>query len=69
MYDSLQALSAYITSQKELLARTHSDIERLHELQKKASSNPATVVDKLAEEVGRTSALSSGFGSDLGKAE
>ncbi|KAK0499013.1 hypothetical protein EDD18DRAFT_1154921 [Armillaria luteobubalina] len=66
---TLQALSTYIASQKELLARTHSDIERLHELQKKASSNPTTVVDKLAEEVGRSSVLSSEFGSDLGKAE
>lgn len=48
---TLQALSSYIASQKELLARTHSDIERLHELQKKACSNPTTVVAKLAEEL------------------
>ncbi|KAK0205545.1 hypothetical protein DFS33DRAFT_777531 [Desarmillaria ectypa] len=48
---TLQALSTYIASQKELLARTHSDIERLHELQKKACSNPRTVVDELAEEL------------------
>lgn len=61
---TLQALSTYIASQKELLARTHSDIERLHELQKKASSNPATVVDKLAEELSDRSFKLSGLAED-----
>lgn len=48
---SLEALEAFIQSQKALLSRTQSDIERLRQIREQAVSEPQLVLSDLAVEV------------------
>ncbi|KAF5372552.1 hypothetical protein D9758_005157 [Tetrapyrgos nigripes] len=48
---TLQALSAFIQTQKALLTRTQNDIERLKELRSKAVAQPSEILGDLEEEV------------------
>ncbi|KAJ8093312.1 hypothetical protein PM082_020798 [Marasmius tenuissimus] len=47
---TLNALQAYITTQRALLSQTRGDIERLRELRTQVVACPSAVVDKLKEE-------------------
>ena len=49
--NSFDALEFYIQSQKELLARTQSDIDRLRLLREQAAANPEHFFDSFDEKV------------------
>jgi len=48
---SLEALSSYIQSQRELLSRTQSEIERLHALKKEVKDEEDFTVDDINQKV------------------
>ena len=48
---SLEALSSYIRSQRELLSRTQSEIERLHALKKEVKDEEDLTVDDINQKV------------------
>lgn len=48
---SLEALSSYIRSQRDLLSRTQSDIERLHALKKDVKGEENLTVDDINRKV------------------
>lgn len=48
---SLEALSSYIQSQRELLTRTHHEIERLHTLKNEINNEGDLTVDVITQKV------------------
>ena len=48
---SLEALSSYIRSQRDLLSRTQSEIERLHVLKKEVKEEKDLTVDDINQKV------------------
>jgi hypothetical protein len=55
--NSFQALDAYIQSQKALLARTQSDLDRLRTIRDEAVTQPELFFDSLDEKVFFSSSL------------
>jgi len=53
--NSFQALDAYIQSQKALLARTQSDLDRLRRIRDQAATHPDPFFDSLDEKVSSSS--------------
>ncbi|KAF8073494.1 hypothetical protein FPV67DRAFT_1478044 [Lyophyllum atratum] len=51
---TLEALEAFIHSQRALLARTQSDIVRLHRLRGDVTARPAHIISNLTEEIRET---------------
>ena len=51
LLNSFQALDAYIQSQKTLLARTQSDLDRLRRIRDQAATHPDPFFESLDEKV------------------